>query len=290
MNPPAHAPQPSLADQISPWVLQRLQNALRAQPQLENDDQATGVHYEASLYGPFCSLFTEIFPSHRKFMIKPQGLRLRREYDAAVASDRGSTGSDWRYLTDFQDPIPPPPDALLLPRMMRRSSYLPNGLRTWMRRRRLVNFQALWEGVTHLVAFQRIMRRKFEVGDISRDSAGGIVGKKAGSSVNPDFIIAKATETLVDDTILAIVEIKVAAGASDLIDSTTQITEYMKMVAPKRRDPKLKGYLMDGSKIHVWQFKGAGADIKWDKIATYPMDLNRFKEELYSIARAHWQV
>lgn len=86
-------PQPLLATQILLWVRTRIHNAI---------SPVDGVHYEASLYGPFNNLFNLVFPVQQNFMIQPQAV-LRKEWDGDFSSDVGSIGSGPRDLGDFEE-------------------------------------------------------------------------------------------------------------------------------------------------------------------------------------------
>lgn len=139
-----------------------------------------------------------------------------------------------------------------------------------------------------------------ELGNFYPDSGGAIVGKwqyfvlstfaaeEKGNPGNPDFIIVKATESPFHDTIIGIVNVKV-----DEVDpraGALQLSNYMDFVTSKRRDPKLRGYLITGSMVYVCAFNKAGVDAEWALVDEYPIDLDRLMKELYEIATLYWNV
>ncbi|KAF8073673.1 hypothetical protein FPV67DRAFT_1478887 [Lyophyllum atratum] len=269
-------PQPPLSRHIPSWLINRLQNVIHG-----------GVHFESSLYGPYNTYLTALFPMERRFMVKPQGL-LRSEFDGGIASDKGSIASE-----DFKD-------------LMKDKEDFTHTISTWIAGTTAGGKAVEQRGSGRTVAGNLPGTRQAQagtlavagghrdqhVGDISLDSIGGLVVslQKKDQYGIPDFLVVKATETLVDDIVIAIIEIKAQDDQVTTREAGAQMTFYMEMAATKNRDPRLKGYVLMPRTIHVWEFHSAGPGAEWRKLTSYPMNLDRLQRELYEIAGAHWGI
>ncbi|GLB38944.1 hypothetical protein LshimejAT787_0601060 [Lyophyllum shimeji] len=240
----ARAAQPPLDRHIPPWVLRRLQHAIDS-----------GVHYEASLYGPYNTFLTALFPMERHFMVKPQGL-LRREFNGRIPSDKGSIASeDVGEITTNED---------------------------------------VYRKVTRWM--EDVPDEQEEEEDEEEEEAGEVNGalaravQKKGTSGSPDFVVVKASEGLVDDTIVAIIEVKADDDLKTLRQAEIQIMNYLGLAATKKRAANLKGYLLMAKTVHVWGFNSPAHDATYGPLTSYAMNLDRLKQELYIIAGAHWDI
>ncbi|KAF8899449.1 hypothetical protein BD779DRAFT_1795869 [Infundibulicybe gibba] len=220
---------------VPAWVDGRLQAIVNAPV----------IHLEHSMYGPITAYLHTFFPPNQSFMIKPQGM-LRPEYYSF-----DTTGfSDFRTQEDAP--------------MMTRDEIL-----EWIRGLKegdeVAETQAALEPVTTI--FDR--HGPVEL-DIFRDTDGGEsdteepdpalepntslasndsygVGiKHTNKGIRyPGFIIVKATESLNDDRILLVVEVKKSDDGQDA--ARLQIREYLELAANKRRVMFLQGLLIMGA-------------------------------------------
>ncbi|KAG5639990.1 hypothetical protein DXG03_001916, partial [Asterophora parasitica] len=291
--------QPPLEEQICPWVITRLGNAIRtsvpanilptsasefsdssSEPtSLFDDDEEEErrrVHYESSLYGPLNGIFSALFPIERRFMVKPQGL-LRKEFDGKVSSEAGNVGhlddlkvsseaGNIGHLDDLNDAFQ---TSVTLDDIPVTQSDLEQGADSHGK-----DIDIHWDSILRTLQDRNAPRRKPiapthqpNLADASFDSYAGFVVKKRakGTSGSPDFIIVKATETLVDDEIIAIIEVKL--DDLDLKESRNQLKRYMFFAGTKKRAPTLKGYLMMGESVEVWSFLGPEATSSFEQIA-----------------------
>ncbi|GLB38931.1 hypothetical protein LshimejAT787_0600930 [Lyophyllum shimeji] len=196
----------------------------------------------------------------RQFMVKPQGL-LRKEFECHIASDKGSIASE-----DLQELI---------------ADTNNHTITSWVQ-----GVEPASHENADTAGPARRVDRGPHPGDISLDSAGGMKGAYG----IPDFVVVKATETLHDDTIIAIVEVKVKDDVDTYNQAFIQITNYLAFAVSKQRDPNLKGYLLMADTVHVWGFDSPAPDADWIELSSYPMDLDRLKQELYDIAGTHWDI
>jgi len=83
----------------------------------------------------------------------------------------------------------------------------------------------------------------------------------------PDFILVKATSALDADTILAIfVEKK---SDDTLVDAASQLHFHMQSAAPMRRDPTMKGFLIDGDQVQAWQLSSAAPNAALELVSPH---------------------
>ncbi|KAG5640673.1 hypothetical protein DXG03_007589 [Asterophora parasitica] len=102
-----------------------------------------------------------------------------------------------------------------------------------------------------------------------------------------DFSVVKATESLTDNIILEVIEVKV--NDARIFEHGAQVEDYMMFARSKNQLPKMKGYLVAGDRVHVWQFVGQGASADYDQL-TDELTMDQFLQELHDLAGTQWNV
>jgi RecB family endonuclease NucS len=102
----------------------------------------------------------------------------------------------------------------------------------------------------------------------------------------PDFIGVKATESLNNDTIIAIVEVK--RDRRKLAQSVIQLVRYLKLALSKQRDPTLRGFLIAGETIHVYRLLTSDRHSGTEFVTSYPTHSHHFEVDLHAIAGQYW--
>ena len=187
--------------------------------------------YENSYYGPIDGILNNIFPSTRRFLVKPQAV------------------------------IRPP-----LPHVS--SIYLPPGSQPHPHASRSsTRIAALSQPAmpAHTYNFSHQSRTSTDsTGDaaLPRDAGGW-----ESSLLKPDFLVVKASESTNQDIILALVEVKL----SDEYELThiAQVEEYLNAIQSKPYANQFIAILVMGEKTVVWTTVGQGNDRRQIKLPEY---------------------
>lgn len=265
-NPTPAIPLPAVAQ----WVDNRLANSVAMYP---------GVRFENSMYGPLTSYLRAFFPTHRQFMIKPQGV-LCPEHVQDFLSDISEQGSDGyqHQQADDIDMLQGGDDGV----MEFDDEDSSEGEKD-------VNKED-GDEADEEVEEDGENEMDWDAANISFDSYGNpttSAGPRQGIRF-PDFIIIKATETLTDDTILLIIEVK--KNTESIALARLQMTEYLRLAAPKRRDPRLQGLLIMGPRTEAFHLDSESYNANsiahcGPKFHTTGQNLKR---RIHNIAVQHW--
>jgi hypothetical protein len=102
----------------------------------------------------------------------------------------------------------------------------------------------------------------------------------------PDFMEHKATSSVSDDILVALIEVK-KSGISELL-ATLQMSKYMGIAATKEnRAAELKGFLVLGDQTMVYQLQSASHDAPVSVRECVPTCGEKFEKYLRDIA-AEW--
>lgn len=311
--------QPSVAQQVLPWVIERTNNAV------------TAVHFESSIYGPLNTIMHGIFPAQQMFMIKPQAI-LREEADgninshnatyntsrASSDSNEANNSSDSNILAGLDDvtdgevamalesvgnygtiaPLPENKEIFLDGVELSFDSYS-----AWVPPRNdggQTTIAWLTNVCTHHL-FQRFWCRQSPQASrpcslVKFPSFSMIIylphivikGRPQDHTVGyPDFIAVKATAALDNDTLISIVEVK--RDGEDFFQGAIQLTRYLQLAAPKaNRAPRLRGFLVVGSTTRVYELEGPGAFAEVKFLKEYPTNTRELRDDLHDIAGQYW--
>ncbi|KAF8950041.1 hypothetical protein BDZ97DRAFT_2086204 [Flammula alnicola] len=273
------------------------------------------------MYGPLTSYLRAFFPTHRHFMIKPQAI-LRPEHDGEFLSDIGEQGSDdyQHRNADAADMLQLGGDDVDMPDDEEPEHNQDNEdddaeddgdkdvddddgdeEQQQQEDQQQEDQQEDQQQEDQQEDQQQEEQQEdndaedmdWDAGNTSFDSYGNptksrrIPGSKKGSRI-PDFLVVKATETLTDDTLLLIVEVK--KNSRTLTVSRLQMIEYLEMAAPKRRDPLLQGLLIVGSRTEAFYLDSGHHDAapcarRGPRFHTTGRGL---KQRIHNIAVQHW--
>lgn len=225
-HPQIPAPQQILMPVVEEWLQARFVNSVGA-----------ATRYEHSIYGPLTSYLHAFFPSNRRFMVKPQGM-LRPQRALDLFEEVGQ-GFNLTLNMDYSVEIDPKQGILdedeedndELKKLSEKVDEVAD------------EYQEIDEGDTY---FDELSVDSYGHPVPSRNVPGSNNGVKF-----PDFVVVKASDTLTDDTLLLIVEVKISDNSRSL--ASLQIMDYLMKAASRRRDPLLKGLLIQGNKTAVFQ-------------------------------------
>ncbi|KAF8958792.1 hypothetical protein BDZ97DRAFT_1840766 [Flammula alnicola] len=244
---------------VDQWVTGRVRNVVSIVPR--------GIRFEASMYGPLLSYLATFFPAHRRFMIKPQAI-LRPKYIGDFMSDIAEQGSDGS-VSDRSD-----------------RAEMEEG------------------GDDVSVNESEDEPREPDIGsdsededvdwddarDTSFDSYGDPTPSRDEGSAQgirfPDFLIVKATESLTDDTILIIVEVK--RDSRSLPSSRRQIQQYLQLAATKRRVRFLQGFLIVGDVTESYYLNSEHRDAVAVRGPSFVTTNLALKARLHQVAAQNW--
>ena len=296
MVQPNPAPQPAIPiPAVAQWVNNRLANSVAMFP---------GLRFENSMYGPLTSYLHAFFPADRQFMIKPQGI-LRPEHVGEYLSDICEQGSDdyQHWQADEVDMLQGGDDGVM--------EFDDNQKDEGEKDKSKDDDEEEEEGdeedededgedgeagEEEEEADEKgseEMEVNWDAANTSFDSYGNPTKSRRSSGSKqgfrfPDFLIVKATETLTDDTLLLIIEVK--KDSKTIALARLQMIEYLQLVAPKRRDPRLQGLIIIGPRTEAFyldseSYSANSVALPGPKFLTTGQNLKR---RIHNIAAQHW--
>ena len=292
MAQPNPAPQPAIPiPAVAQWVNNRLANSVATYP---------GIRFENSMYGPLTSYLRAFFPTDRQFMIKPQGI-LRPEHVGEYLSDICEQGSDdyQHWEADEVNMLQGGDDGVVefddsqKDEGEKDENQKDEGEKDENKDEYEEDNVEEKDGEEGEEEGEEADEADWDAADTSFDSYGNptksrrSLGSKQGFRF-PDFLIVKATETLTEDTLLLIVEVK--KDSKTIALARLQMIEYLQLAAPKRRDPRLQGLIIIGPRTEAFyldsgSYNANPAAHPGPKFHTTGQNLKR---RIHNIAAQHW--
>ena len=192
------------------WVKHRLETMFNASPRFEN-----------SYYGPINSILHSIFPSVKKFLVKPQAVLLPNE--PIVSSIYLPPG------TTKQHPDTSCSSSRIA--MTAAKAFQGDGSKSHSSKASISSIDSLGDNI------------------LPRSMGGWIDGLFI-----PDFLVVKATEEKTKDVALVIVEVKL--NRTGMSTSINQVKQYLNCLQTKHYSSEFVAFLCMGADTMVWTTSG----------------------------------